>query len=67
MSESKVGEFLQISTYIMMERRKKPRDREFNIALDLWPRDCRDFPIMFNKYELEYLEGCHLHSYITGI
>jgi hypothetical protein len=46
-----------IITFILFERRKVPAKREFGPLLDLLPEGCKDFPILFDKYEHAYLDG----------
>ena len=37
--------------------RKDPSDREFAEYIDMFPKLKREFPILFNKKELDYLNG----------
>jgi len=41
----------------MFDKFKKPIEQEFKPFLDLFPKACTDFPILFNNEELDYLEG----------
>ena len=45
------------AAYIMSEMRKAPQRRTFGAYLDVWPDNYEEFPLFFNKKELDYLEG----------
>lgn len=46
-----------LGTYLMQERRKEAKDREFEPFLDILPKECVDFPIFFTEDQLAYLAG----------
>ena len=42
--------------YLLLEKKKIPSNREFEAFLDLFPWDYKDFPILFSKKDLSYLD-----------
>jgi len=43
--------------HILSERTKEKDKCNFSHMFDLYPRNSREFPILFNNDELSYLEG----------
>jgi len=53
--------------YILLERRKVPKKRQFGVVMDLWPVMQREFPIIYNNEEMEYLRGSRCRYWIRSL
>ena len=47
--------------------KKNPSLREFAPMLELLPKNCREFPALFNEDELSYLEGSPFRDVVADV
>jgi hypothetical protein len=55
--KSKGTSCLAFTIYLMLEMRKKPKDRQFRYMIDLLPTDLSNVPLMYKVHEVDYLTG----------
>jgi hypothetical protein len=51
----------------MIERLKRPIEREFGAYMDLLPKSCLEFPIFFDEEELAQLDGSPFKELLEDI
>jgi len=53
----KYGESLFFTVHTMLERKKPPLESIYYAYMDLLPKNCKEFPLLFDEEEISYLEG----------